>query len=273
MATLIINNELAINRKYKKIFIILQSIETFIVLLLNFLALLQLKNILKLSEISLFLSLAVWFMCLALIYSVTFIKFRKDIGWHSDMPKETYKTFDNTYAIHFVSFVIKIFLIGILGFTSIVRSENISFSKNCIETTATITGIDRKINEIEYNDETQYKTEFKYRIYYNIDGEGYNSSFEKTTAGFDNERSAKTVLPKYDKGDKLTIYVNTNDYNDYKLSIKYISDILFYTLMSISITLTLLLLIYSIKVVKRYYNTDYLSKDRKIATVELKDNE
>lgn len=264
MSTLIIRNEPAINKKYKKIFIILECITTFIILLLDFFALLQFKNVLNLNDLAVFISLCILYMCLTLIFCIVFIKFRRDIGFiRGIQSKESYKIFDIVWGSYYIILIIELFLVGALQVTSIERVKNIDFSKNCIETTAFVERIDKKINKTRSNDKTQYNAEFKYEINYKINNEDYDNYFKESTTNLDYEYKAEQSSPKYHKGDKLPIYVNSNDYNDFKFSLEYISDLLFYTLMSISIILTLLPLIYSIKSNKRFYNTDFLSEIEK----------
>lgn len=139
--------------------------------------------------------------------------------------------------INLIFITIELLVLGVLCGSIDSRIDKIEFMKHCKETTATIYDITKKqvqtSKRVGETDKVRYETTFDYYFKYYADGESYSSSFYEVKRGFMTEKASHNI------GDTFSIYYNTENPEDYKKDINYISQTKLYVMEIILLILVL----------------------------------
>jgi len=159
---------------------------------------------------------------------------------------------EKKFFVFFIVLSIEVLLLGIFCGSIDRKIDIIEFSKHCKEVTATIYDIDKNTStnassKEKYTCKVKYTHHFKYYV----DAKPYTGYFSESKTGHGStrvaaERSANISKPKYEIGDELNIYYNTNMHNDWRINIEYASESTIILIASIIITLRGFMLIKSI---------------------------
>ena len=139
--------------------------------------------------------------------------------------------------INLIIITIDLLILGVFCGNIDNRIDKIEFSQHCKETTATIYDITKKqvqtSKRVGETDKVRYETTFDYYFKYYADGERYSSSFFEVKRGYMTEKASHRI------GDTFSIYYNTENPEDYRKDINYMSQNNLYLLEVIILVLLL----------------------------------
>lgn len=216
----------------KKDMVKIQITQILFVLSILTIALLENKNILR-SNLMGFYIVTILISWL-LINTISIIKMiKKD-------RKKYYKE-QKKFFINLIFLSIELLLLGFLCYGIDNRVDKIEFSKHCKETEAFIYDVAKDIsyttlyeNGQDKSSNREYMCTIAYTYYFSYYAENnvYNSYFiEHETSNYESTMAsakyrAESIKPEFTKNDTFTLYYNTNNPNDWRLSITYAPDLM-----------------------------------------------
>ena len=139
--------------------------------------------------------------------------------------------------INLILITIELLVLGIFCGSIDSRIDKIEFTKHCKETTATIYDITKKqvqtSKRVGETDKVRYETTYDYYFEYYANDERYQSS------SYDVKRGNMTERASYKIGDTFSIYYNTENPEDYRKDINYVSQTKLYVMEIILLILVL----------------------------------
>lgn len=139
--------------------------------------------------------------------------------------------------INLILITIELLVLGIFCGSIDIRIDKIEFMKHCKETTATVYDINKKqvqtSKRVGEPEKVRYETTYDYYFEYYANDERYQSSSYEVKRGYNTERAS------YKIGDTFSIYYNTENPEDYRKDINYISQNNLYILEGVLLILVL----------------------------------
>lgn len=139
--------------------------------------------------------------------------------------------------INLIFITIELLVLGVLGGSIDSRIDKIEFMKHCKETTATVYDITKKqvqtSKRVGEPEKVRYETTYDYYFEYYANDERYSSFIYEVKRGYSTERAS------YKIGDTFSIYYNTENPEDYRKDINYISQNNLYILEGVLLILVL----------------------------------
>lgn len=139
--------------------------------------------------------------------------------------------------INLIIITIDLLILGVFCGNIDNRIDKIEFTKHCKETTATIYDITKKqvqtSKRVGETDKVRYETTFDYYFKYYANDECYSSSFFEVKRGYMTEKASHKI------GDTFSIYYNTENPEDYRKDINYMSQNNLYILEGVLLILLL----------------------------------
>ena len=203
----------------------IQVIQTFFVIGMLIVALLEKNKILERSNgIMAFYIISIlifWFIILTMGITIL-IKNEKE------MKDSTFNK--KIFVIVFVFIFFELLFLGIFVGMIDNRIDKMEFSKHCEKTIASIYDIkeDFSLEYLGRNDDKNYRGIAKFTYYFNylVNEQTYSGKFfESKETGTYNRAfamsEAKKFKPQHKKGEEFTIYYNTKNPSDFRMSISY----------------------------------------------------
>lgn len=204
----------------RKKLVTLQIIQTIFIIILFLVAILEKNGIMQREK-----SFMVFYVLSCLIYWII-LNVITCIIMHKNNRKEK-KIF-----LLLVLLSIEILLLGIFCGSVDNRVDMLEFTKHCKETTATVYNIDKSLTSYLSGDDTwRAELTYIYDVEYFVDESRYSAYFsdESYSSSDDDCISAESKVesmhkPKHKIGDAFTIYYNTENPEDWRRDIGYLSD-------------------------------------------------
>lgn len=139
--------------------------------------------------------------------------------------------------INLILITIELLVLGIFCGSIDIRIDKIEFMKHCKETTATVYDITKKqvqtSKRVGEPEKVRYETTYDYYFEYYANDERYSSFIYEVKRGYSTERAS------YKIGDTFSIYYNTENPEDYRRNINYVSQTKLYVMEIILLILVL----------------------------------